>query len=461
MSYILREYQKETVDICMSYLNDKKDKNKIVVVLPTGAGKSLCISEVARLNRTPSIVLQPSVELLRQNHEKLINLGGEATIYSASAKIKEFSELTYCTLGSIKKLAKKFKELGVDTVLIDEADSGYSPDPKSMFRKFMKELNPKKVIGFTATPFRLKPYGTMVHSYLQLNLLNYGSPKYFTDIRHIVQIKELVDLNYWAKINYEEYDFNESLLKLNSTGREYTEESISQAVHSQGINNTIYKRVKQLMEQGTTSILIFMDSVENSKKMAEILPDTACVYSGMKDTDRDQIVADFKSGKLKCVTNFGVLSKGFDKPELQVVIMGRPTNSLSVLYQIVGRGVRNPDYPKTKEFLYIDMCNNIKRFGKIEDLTFDTIKGYGLGLFANNYLMTNTPLDEPKKTKEDILQKVAKEKSQEGKFWFGKYKGKAYNEVPINYLEYILNNFEFKTAKLKKLQKELKSILKQ
>ena len=154
----LRDYQEKAVDAAMDYINSNYNSPAIIVA-PTGAGKSWEIAGIAMKYDKPILVLQPSVELLKQNYDKFLLMGGKASIFSASANEKNIGHVTYATIGSIKNKISEFKKIGVDLVIIDECHHGISPEVSSMFSKFIKALNPKKVIGLTATPFRLKIIG--------------------------------------------------------------------------------------------------------------------------------------------------------------------------------------------------------------------------------------------------------------------------------------------------------------
>lgn len=415
------------------------------------SGKSLIIAQVANQIESPVLVMQPSVELLKQNISKLEAYGGKATIYSASAGTKEMSDMTYATLGSVKKLGKEFKARGVKHVLIDEADRSYSPERGSMFKTFMNTLKPEKVIGFTATPIRLKTIGGINDSHSQLCFLNRMRPKYFSDIIHVTQVSTMVENNYWTPINYEEYDFDESTLRLNTTGSEYTEASISKAVAEQDINNTIYLRLKSLLREGRTGILVFVDSVENAKTMARALgKDAACVYGDMNKKDRKSILERFIAGDIKVVVNYSVLGIGFDFPKLSTVVLGRPTNSFSLFYQFCGRVVRiHPDKEKAH---VIDFGGNIKRFARIEGITIENYKGHGWGIFSQEgRLLTNYPMGFDPYYKSDIDAKYqrkmiqATQQRENPKMWFGKYSGKYMKDVPLGYFKWLTEsgfNFE-------------------
>lgn len=442
MKYELRDNQKAAVKACEEFLLQDKPK-PAVVVAPTGYGKSILIGAVANLCETSVIVLQPSVELLKQNLEKYESYGNFASVYSASAGQKEIGHVTFATIGSVKDLGKTFRERGVKVLLVDECHASYPPEEGSMFRKFIDDLKPTHIIGFTATPFRLKTYGDLRNNWTQLNMLTNGRPTVFKDIIHVTQIQELVRDKFWAKLNYEMLDFDTSTLRLNSTGAEYTEQSVQRAIIEQGVNENVFKRCKKLIEEGKNA-LVFMDSVENAKILAEQLGEkAACVDGEMKKKDRAQIIEDFKNNKIQIVTNQSVLTTGFDKPDLQTVIMARPTNSLALLYQIFGRGVRNPEYPNLKECLIIDFCNNVKRFGKIEDLRVINKEGYGWGVFNNTHLLTGTPMGAEMTIEQlgEVIE-LEKENLNDFKLTFGAHKGKRLSEVPESYRVWLVKNLD-------------------
>jgi DNA repair protein RadD len=438
--YDLRDYQKEAIQDCMDYI-DCSANIPVLAVLPTAAGKSLIIGEVAkeisRREKGICVVLQPSIELLKQNVDKAKNLGCEdIKVYSASLDSKEISDtLTYGTLGSIKKDIDKLIKLGVDTLLVDEAHFKFSEKKSGEFMKFFNKLKPKKTIGFTATPFKLFPG----RGGSRLVMLNRIKGKIFKGIIHVTQIKQLVDNNYWSPINYETHDFDDSGLRFNSTGNTFTDESVRMVMDEQGINNNIYLRVMDLLKKGYTKILVFTDCLYTAERLSEYVPDSIALSSESTDKQRKKGVEDFLVGDKKVLFNYGLFTTGFDYPELEVVIMGRPTNSLSLYYQIVGRGVRI--HENKEEVLFIDFCGNVRRFGKIEDLELLDYNNYGWGVFSGDDLLTGIHLglysinkhyiDNPDKSFNDMT------------LWFGKHKGKKVKYLihkDPGYLKWIITN---------------------
>jgi DNA repair protein RadD len=412
-----------------------------LIVAPTAAGKSLIISAIASACTSPVLVLQPNVELLTQNYDKLKFFGGSATVYSASAGSKELSHFTYAMLGSIKGLGEQLRGLGIEVVLIDECDRGYPETAGSMFMNFIADLKPKKVIGLTATPFKLVQ--TMEGA--KINMLTRLKSKFYKKYIHITQIQEMVRDGFWSPCQYETYTFDEKGLAVNTSGSDYTEESVREAIKAQGVNNNIYKRILQLQEGNCNSILVFLDSIDSCKRMVELpsnyrqIKDATYVDGTMPINVRKERVVGFKSGKYKVMFNYGVFVAGFDYPDLRCVIVGRPTMSLSWFYQVFGRGTRiSPETGKTY-FRLIDFCNNVERFGRIEDLTIRNIDGWGVGLFNGDYPLTNVLLDQQRQTIQELLGEKTTKKSGSDRMPFGKFSGQPYGSLPISYVKYLLN----------------------
>lgn len=462
----LRDYQQRAVEAGLDYM-ESKSSSPALIVAATGSGKSLMISSIANKSKGNTLVLQPSIELLRQNYEKSVMLGGNPTIFSASAKTKEMSSFMYATLGSIKKHTEELKRFNIKNLLVDECHAGYSPKEGSEFSKFIEEMNFKKVIGFTATPFRLTYYSSLIgEKYSQLNMLTRMSPRFFKKYLDVTQIGEMINRGFWSPLEYEVWDYDESMLVLNSSGSEYTDDSITRSIQANNVNNDIYKRLRDLVKE-KRSILVFLDSVDTCIRMSEFFNSkientSAVVHANTPNKERERIISSFKSGGLKILFNVQALSVGFDHPGIDCVIFGRPTFSLSVYYQVLGRAVRIDPTGVKKSALIIDAVNNMSRFGKIEDLSIEDFPGFGYGVFSKNRLLTNIPMGMDvtmESLSERYISTLGKEKLPpiNGKapiggrlvtplsgtiMWFGKYEGQRFDSIPMHYLTYLVNNIK-------------------
>lgn len=438
----LRENQKEPVRLGVEFFK-KKNPSPSLIVAPTAFGKSIVIASIANELEGKTIVLQPSKELLEQNYNKLVTLGGEASIYSASFNKKEFGKITYATIGSIKDIGSKFKELGYTNMIIDEAHL-YPRASDSMFGKFKLKAGIKSILGLTATPFRLQSNTDLTgQRYSKLVMLSSRNKHgtFFKDIIHVTQISDMVRGNFWSPLLYEIYDFDSGGLIFNSTKAEFTDESVDFIYDKNKIDEKLIDRLKDL---DRNRILVFVPSVEIAKRLAQKVPDSECVYSGIPDKERNEIISNFRSGKLRIIFNVNILSVGFDDPEIDCIISARPTASLAWFYQAVGRGTRIPVKTNKKDCLIIDFVGNSDRFGKIEELRFeyeDKWKLYG----EDGKLLTGIPIHEigfhtQEKELARIEEEARKNKPGEVTFSFGKYKDKKVVDAPMFYLEWFSKN---------------------
>ena len=134
-------------------------------------------------------------------------------------------------------------------------------------------------------------------------------------------------------------------------------------------------------------ILVFTRFVKKAQRLADSIPNCAVVSGDTPKAERDRILTDFKSGKIQVVANANVLTTGFDYPQLDTVVIARPTMSLALYYQMVGREIR--PYQGKQAWL-VDLCGNINRFGKVEDLKLVDTNGKGKwAVFSNGKQLTN------------------------------------------------------------------------
>mgnify|MGYP002647364870 FL=1 len=361
MTYQLRDYQSRASAAAVNAFKSKTKKNS-VLVLPTGAGKSLVIADIASKIESPLIVLQPSKEILKQNFAKIQSYGiFDCAVYSASLNRKDINRITFATIGSVIKhmdFFKHFKYVIVDECHLVNSNGG-------MYKTFFEDVQ-RKIVGLTATPYRLSTSGGGA----MLKFITRTRPKIFSDVIYHCQVSELLAKGFLARLNY--YDLTRidlTRVRSNSTGADYDEKSLSAEFARVDIYNYIINTVKRLLRPKSgiprKGILIFTMFTREAQMIASVIPGSAFVSGETPATERDRILGDFKSGKIKVLANVGVLTTGFDYPELDTVVLVRPTKSLSLYYQMVGRVIRPAP---GKEGWLIDLCGNYRRFGKVEDL---------------------------------------------------------------------------------------------
>lgn len=464
----LRTNQIEPTNIGIKFFQQQKAVPSIIVA-PTAFGKSIVIAKIAETVKDNLLILQPSKELLEQNFTKYTLLGGRASIYSASFGMKQIGQVTYATIGSIKSMGTRFKELGFTKMIIDEAHL-YPRNSDSMLGGFLKDSGITHVLGLTATPLKLQTNRDReLNTFSKLVMLTSRSKTgtFFKEIIYVSQVSEMVNLKFWAKLEYEQYDIDEGKLVYNSTKADFTEESLKAVYESNDSDNKILEKIKELNYR--KSIIVFVPSVANAQRLSELTPNSVAIYGDMDKKEREFAIKGFKAGKIKVIFNVNVLSVGFDHPELDTIICARPTASLAWFYQALGRGTRV--HPNKENCLIVDFSGNVKRFGRIEMLVVKKEgiwKIYGEG----GKLLTGCPMHEigqhTEKTEEGkAKEKIQKEiKDQIVRMPFGKYKDKQVKDIDKGYRQWMLKTFEWnrynmhikkELERLDKIEKETQS----
>jgi DNA repair protein RadD len=382
----LRPYQQEAVDSAMFYMTQSRNKKPSLLVLPTGAGKSLVIADVAKQLNEPLLIFQPTKEILEQNYNKLIDYGIMGVgVYSASAGRKEINNITLATIGSVFRKPDDFKQF--KNIIIDECHLVNSKG--GMYKSFVDVVG-EKMIGLTATPYRLahNSFGST------LRFLTRTNPRVFGKVIHVTQTEELSKMGFLSKNEYFDVNgFNRKDVKVNSTGADYVDESLQTYYTKIEFNKQVVKVVNRLLEIGRKKILVFTKFVEEAEELSFKLGDCCKVVHGeMKSKERSEVIDSFRKGDTKVVTNVGVLTLGFDFPELDTVVLARPTRSLTLYYQMIGRVVR--PHPSKDHSMIVDLCGNYKVFGRIEDLRMVEYNDNMWYVESKGKKLTNVYLDE-------------------------------------------------------------------
>lgn len=369
MSFTLRDYQAHAVEKILWSM--KLDGNDLCC-LPTGSGKSIVIAEVANQLKSDILITQPSVEILRQNVSKLKEYVDpwEVGIYSASAKRKTVSKYTFATIGSIYEKPELFDHIGL--VLIDEAHLVNVRSAGSMYNSFLNAIGKPKCIGFTATPYRNvtgyhKVAGGLEAAVTLKLLTRMWSPKQpFVWNRLLVNINigDLMRDGYLCPL---EYELIETLrleeLKLNKSETDFDLDDYEVRLGSR--ERQIIERIAKATEEHK-SILVFCTSVRQAEKFAECFPNAYSVSAKTDAKTRDAIIDGFKDGRIKLVFNMGVLTTGFDHPALDCIVLIRPTRSVLLYAQMIGRGVRNAEGKTSCRV--IDFSGCVESIGRIETI---------------------------------------------------------------------------------------------
>lgn len=357
MALSLRPYQREAVAAVYKYLAEHDDNP--CVVTPTASGKSVMIAQIAtdavKLWSGRVLVLAHVKELLEQNAGKIRALcdGIDVGVYSAGLHSRDTGAPVI--VAGIQSVYNKSEILGkFDLIIVDEAHL-IQPDGEGMYRTFlsaMKEINPLlRVIGFTATPFRMK--GGLICK--PENILN--------KICYEVGIKEMIAQGYLSPLISRAGSANADLSKLHVRGGEFIADEVEKAMDSERLTLFACGEIIELTKD-RKSVLIFASSVKHCRHIAETIKEKsgmecAIVTGDTPADERAEIIARFRGEAvtdmfgeskppLKFLCNVNVLTTGFDAPNTDCIVLLRPTNSAGLLIQMVGRGFRlSPETGKT------------------------------------------------------------------------------------------------------------------
>ena len=342
--YTLRDYQKSAVDEVVRYF--KKKRAPAMVVLPTGAGKSLVIAELARIAKGRVLVLAHVKELVEQNYEKYVSYGLAAGIFSASLGKKDRTEKAI--FGSVQSIARASDSFFDDfsLLVIDEchrvADEG-----ATQYQEVIKKLRDRNpglcILGLTATPYRLGL--GWIYERAANGEIKTDQPRFFKQCVYELPLSYMVKNRYLTvpvkvDIPVTSYDFSE----LTESGRMYTAAEVETILKSQKrLTPFIIKNIIDITERyHRQGVMIFSGSVRHAEEILSYLPEgeARLVIGDTEIAERDRIVQDFKARKFKYLVNVSVLTTGFDAPHVDVIAILRPTESNSLYQQIIGRGLR-------------------------------------------------------------------------------------------------------------------------
>ncbi len=357
--FTLRPYQQEAVDATLKHF--RKSDDSAVIVLPTGAGKSLVIAELARLARRKILVVTHVKELVEQNHAKYQSYGVLGGIFSAGLSRKESQyQVTFASVQSVAANLEQFKD-EYSLIIIDECHR-ISTDENSQYQRIIEQLRQQnkglKVLGLTATPYRLGM--GWIYRYHYRGFVRSEEDKPFVHCIYELPLIYMISRGYLTKPDLvdaavAQYDF--STLAQNRFG-EYAEKDVNALLGKhQRVTRAIIEQVMELALQ-RQAVMIFAATVDHAKEITGYLPQeqTALITGATEQRERDMLIQRFKQRQLKYLVNVSVLTTGFDAPHVDFIAILRPTQSVSLYQQIVGRGLRL-DAGK-KDCLVIDYAGN-------------------------------------------------------------------------------------------------------
>lgn len=343
-------YQQGDIDAIFERFENKDKNYHLLYQLPTGGGKTVIFSEIVRRYLTQSakkvVVLTHRIELCKQT-SKMLN-GFDVRNKIINSKIKDLPDQNdfSCFVAMVETLKNRINDnkLHLDNiglVIIDEAHY-------NSFRKLLSSFKNAFILGVTATPLSSNIKMPMHDNYDELIV---GDP-----------IESLIQKGYLAKATTYSYDVGLTSLKVGING-DYTVKSSDDLYSNMAMQE---KLLHAYTEKAIgTKTLIFNNGINTSLYVYETFKEAGYPIRHLDNTssseERKEILSWFKKTPDAVLTSVGILTTGFDEPTVKTIILNRATKSLTLYFQMIGRGSRK--LPNKSDFTVIDLGNNAARFG--------------------------------------------------------------------------------------------------
>lgn len=365
----VRDYQQRAIDRLYGWWVGHAPEQIPLLVLPTGSGKSIVIAELVRLlfdtwpeDHPRTVVLVPSKELAEQNADKLAKvLPAHRTVgyYSASlGQKRQDADVIVATIGSIYRDAHLLG--AIRCVIVDEAHL-VNPDGVGRYRQFMADLArfcPLVSVGLTATPFR----GNGVW-------LTDGEEPLFHGIACEVKMAELLDAGHLAPLVR---PMDALATRIDTEGLAIVSGDYRLDDLAERVDRFIPGLVRETMAIAADrrKWIAFTPNVATAEHLAaEFVAagvSSAVVCGSTPKRERENLVGEFRAGRIRCLVTVLALATGFDVPDVDCVIWCRPTRSPVLYVQGAGRGTRPA--PGKTDCLWLDFSDTTERLGPIDQI---------------------------------------------------------------------------------------------
>ncbi|SDQ76265.1 DEAD/DEAH box helicase [Flagellimonas zhangzhouensis] len=346
----LYDYQEEDLNKIFTQLEKLPTGTNILYQLPTGGGKTVVFSEITRrfIEQTGKkvMVLTHRIELSKQTSKMLHGFGVANKVINSEVKELMDQDDYMCFVAMVETLNNRLQEEkvkinNIGLVIIDEAHY-------NSFRKLFKYFENSTILGVTATPLSSNIKLPMKDNY-----------------KHLIigeSIKSLIDKEFLAKANLYNYDVSLRTLKLGING-DYTVKSSDEFYSNHSMLGKLLTAYEEIAKG--TKTLIFNNGINTSLYVYETFKKAGYNVRHLDNkntaTERKDILEWFANTPDAILTSVSILTTGFDEPTVESIILNRATRSLTLYFQMIGRGSRV--LPNKDEFNVIDLGNNLARFG--------------------------------------------------------------------------------------------------
>lgn len=346
----LRPYQSDMLE---RTAREFRDVRRVLLQLPTGGGKTVLFSEAARATNERVCIVAHRRELIRQAHART---PGSAIYPSADPQ--------RITVGSIQTLSRRLDSLPrFGLIVLDEAHHAVA----GQYERLLASQPDARVLGVTATPERLdgRGLGTVFERLICGPSVAQLTPLYLKPAR-VYGPPVPLDLSH-----------------VRTTAGEFNAADLEQVMAKPSLLGSATEHYERLA--AGRPCLVFEVSVKLAQESAAAFRAEgwrfACVWGGMGDDARDAALADLAAGRLHGLTSCELISEGLDIPSVSCVILRRPTQSLGMFLQQVGRGLR-PD-GRWPDLVVLDHAGNVLRHGMPDQdrvWSLDATKRRGAGI---------------------------------------------------------------------------------
>jgi superfamily II DNA or RNA helicase len=365
----LRPYQRAAVEAVLAAR--REGARRLVVCLPTGAGKTVIFAHLARLAKRPVLVLAHREELLAQAADKIGRALGDASAVAVEQGAQRAHAAARVVVASIRSLHERrlvevMRGRDVGLVVYDECHHAAAEDNQRVLRQ-LGAFDPSwggTLLGFTATTARGD---------------GLGLDTVFERIVYTRTLPEMIDDGYLVPLRGFRVETAADLTRLTAGSVDFREDELAEAVDIEERNALVARSIQELARDRRT--IVFCVTVAHATNLAQALRllgvPAGVIHGEMPSDRRAEVLAAFRDGRLQALTNVAVLTEGFDDPGVSCVAMARPTRSEGLYAQCVGRGTRL--HAGKKDCLVLDfadvsrlpLCTLPSLFGAPRDLDLE------------------------------------------------------------------------------------------
>ena len=360
----LRPYQQQAVNECWDAL--KKNDEPVLLMASVGAGKSLMLASILlsiQNSGKRALCLVNNAELVRNNCATFNEQGGNSSIYCAALASKDTTgAVIFGTPQSVLNGINKNEDIGrirINLIIVDEAHTINYRNSSSCFMRILKHFKQEypemRLLGATGTNFRFKGEAIVGDVCLFKNQVGNITTDYLVKNHYLIEPSFQVD---------DELLLDFSKVQIKQNGQFDAKELAEVVEKSARLTKIICQQVIHIMKtQNRFGVFIFATTRKHAEEILSHLPmeTSALILGDTPQEDRTRILNDARSGKIKYLVNIAIISVGVDIPSFDTIAYLRPTESLVLLTQTMGRVLRlSPETNKT-ESLVLDFAGNIER----------------------------------------------------------------------------------------------------